>query len=76
VLEEYKAELSLRLKVKKVLQDFFLKDPRIYRTRCVGQQDWVSLRRHAAPLDWKEIEELVEGSYRLVAPKKGRNHDG
>jgi hypothetical protein len=30
---------------------------------------WVSLKVHAAPLDWKEIGELLAGSHQLVAAR-------
>lgn len=70
VLETYNGELSICVKVGKDMQPVFLKDSRFYRTPYVGQHGWVSLRVRAAKLDWKEIRELVEGSYRLIAPKR------
>ena len=72
VLEEYKGELGIALKVEHSLQSLFLKDPRFFLTPYIGKQGWVTLRIHAAPLNWKEIDELVKGSYRLVAPKTER----
>ena len=65
VLEEYKGELGIALKVEKVLQSVFLNDERFFLTPYSGKHGWVTLRIHAAPLDWKEIRALVEGSYRL-----------
>lgn len=35
----------------------------------VGTRGWVGIRLHAKT-DWTEIAELVEESYRMVAPKK------
>jgi len=70
VLEEYKGELTLCFKVGKDMQGAFLKDPRFFITPYVGRYGWVSLRVHAAPLDWNEIAELTCGSFRLIAPKK------
>jgi predicted DNA-binding protein (MmcQ/YjbR family) len=70
VFEEYKGELGICMKVEKELQDIFLKDPRFFRTPYIGKHGWVTLRVHAARLNWKEVEELLEGSYRLIAPKK------
>ena len=67
VLEEYKGELSLCVKVEKPVQGVFLEDPRFYRTPYTGKHGWVSLKVHAAPLDWKEIGELLAGSHELVA---------
>jgi predicted DNA-binding protein (MmcQ/YjbR family) len=70
VLEEYKGELTLCFKVGKEVQGVFLKDARFFMTPYVGRYGWVSLRVRAAPLDWKEIAALAQGSYRLIAPKK------
>lgn len=70
VLEEYKGELGICLKVGTLLQGVFLDDPRFFRTPYIGKHGWVTLRVHAAPLDWSEILELVKGSYDLVAPAK------
>ena len=68
-VEEYKGELGICLKVGTLLQGVFLEDPRFFRTPYIGKHGWVTLRVHAAPLDWNEIRELVKGSYQLVAPK-------
>ena len=69
VLEEYKGDLSLCIKVEKAVQDIFLADVRFYRTPYIGKHGWVSLKIHAAPLDWHEITELLTGSNRLVAQR-------
>lgn len=70
VIEEYKGELTLCFKVGKDMQGVFLKDARFFPTPYVGRYGWVSLRVHAAPLDWNEVAELARGSYRLIAPVK------
>jgi predicted DNA-binding protein (MmcQ/YjbR family) len=70
VLDEYKGELSICVNVGKTLQGVFLDDPRFYLTPYVGKHGWVSLKVHAAPLDWVEIGELLKGSYQLVQSKK------
>jgi predicted DNA-binding protein (MmcQ/YjbR family) len=70
VLEEYKGELGICVKVGTLLQGVFLDDPRFFRTPYIGKHGWVTLRVHAARLKWSEIRELVQGSYDLVAPKK------
>jgi predicted DNA-binding protein (MmcQ/YjbR family) len=72
VLEEYKGELGIALKVGKVMQGVFLKDPRFFLTPYAGQHGWVTLRVHAAPLNWEEVRGLLEGSYHLVSEKKAR----
>jgi predicted DNA-binding protein (MmcQ/YjbR family) len=72
VLEEYKGELSICIKVGKNLQGVFLTDPRFYLTPYVGKHGWVSLKVYTAPLDWVEINELLMGSHELVNGKSGR----
>jgi predicted DNA-binding protein (MmcQ/YjbR family) len=63
VLEEYRGDLSLCVKVGLDVQAVFLKDPRFYLTPYIGKQGWVSLKVHAAPIDWSEIGGLLEGSH-------------
>ena len=67
VLEEYGGELSLCVKVGLDVQGVFLKDSRFYRTPYTGHQGWISLKVHAAPLDWEEIGELLTGSHQLMS---------
>jgi len=66
VLEEYRGELSLCVKVGLDVQGVFLEDPRYYLTPYTGRLGWISLKVHAAPLDWNEISELLAGSYQLM----------
>ena len=70
VLEEYKGELGICVKVEKELQGIFLDDPRFFRTPYAGKHGWVTLRVHAARLNWTEIKQLVKGSYLLACPKR------
>jgi len=70
VFEQYKGEFGLALKVEKELQQVFLKDPRFYLTPYAGKHGWVTLRMETKPPDWKEVREMVRGSYRLIAPSK------
>ena len=71
VLETYKNELSICVRVGKTLQGMFEADPRFYRTPYIGKHGWVSLKVHAAPLNWAEIKSLVKQSRELVlSPKK------
>jgi predicted DNA-binding protein (MmcQ/YjbR family) len=67
VLEEYKGELGLAMRVEKELQGVFLKDPRFYLTPYIGKKGWVTLRMENSPVDWKEVREMLKGSHRLVA---------
>ena len=69
-VEEYKGELGICVKVGTLLQGIFLDDPRFFRTPYIGKHGWVTLRVHAAPLNWTEIRGLVKGSYQMVAAKK------
>ena len=57
---------TIAIKVAKAEQPMFLKDPRFIRTPYIGQHGWVSLKA-TGRLHWEEVEELVKGSYRLVA---------
>jgi predicted DNA-binding protein (MmcQ/YjbR family) len=71
-LEEFKGELGIAVKVGKLVQDLFLKEPRFFPTPYAGKHGWVTLRVHAAPLNWQEIRELLEGSYHMVSEKRTR----
>jgi predicted DNA-binding protein (MmcQ/YjbR family) len=66
VMEEYKGQQAIAVKVGLPVQAAFLKDERFYKTPHTGAQGWVSLRT-AGNLDWHEVAELVKGSYRLMA---------
>jgi len=75
VLEEYKGELGICVKVEQELQRLFLDDPRFFRTPYIGRHGWVTLRVYATRLNWSEVKDLVKGSYLLVrqrAAKKRR----
>ncbi len=45
-------------------------DPRLYSPPYWGPSGWLELEFDAAPVDWDEVAELVEGSYRQVALKR------
>lgn len=70
VLEEYKRELGICVKVGTLLQGVFLDDPRFFPAPYIGKHGWVTLRVYAGRLNWREVRDLVKGSYELVAPKK------
>jgi predicted DNA-binding protein (MmcQ/YjbR family) len=72
VLEEYRGELSICVKVGLEVQGAFLEDPRYYLTPYSGKHGWVSLRVHAAPLNWKEIAGILAVSHQLVNQPKRR----
>lgn len=69
VLEEYRGELCIVLKVGKPMLAVFVEDPRFFAAPYIGKHGWVSMRT-AAKINWSEVKELVSGSYRLVAPKR------
>jgi predicted DNA-binding protein (MmcQ/YjbR family) len=73
VLEEYRGELSICVKVGLEVQGVFLEDSRFYLTPYTGRMGWISLKVHAAVLDWKEIGGLLEGSYRLMGKKRKKS---
>jgi predicted DNA-binding protein (MmcQ/YjbR family) len=60
---------TIAVKVSKTEQPMFLEDPRFIRTPYIGQHGWVSLNA-TGRLNWEEVEELVKGSYRLVAGRR------
>jgi predicted DNA-binding protein (MmcQ/YjbR family) len=70
VLEEYRGELSICVKVGLAVQGAFLEDPRYYLTPYTGRLGWISLKVHAAPLNWTEIGELLAGSHQLLSEAK------
>jgi predicted DNA-binding protein (MmcQ/YjbR family) len=72
VLEEYKGELGICVKVEQELQGLFLDDPRFFRTPYVGKFGWVTLRVCAARLKWSEVKDLIKGSYLLVRPRAAK----
>ena len=45
---------------------------RFYMPAYVGPRGWVALRLDRGQIDWEEVEELLKGSYRLLAPKRLR----
>jgi predicted DNA-binding protein (MmcQ/YjbR family) len=45
-------------------------DNRFYVPAYLGPSGWLGLDLTADDVDWAEVRELVDASYRLVAPKK------
>lgn len=45
-------------------------DERFYAPPYYGPGGWLALDLDAGPVDWDEVDELVEGSYRQVALKR------
>ena len=42
---------------------------RFYLPAYIGPKGWIALRLDKGTVDWDEVSELVEGSYRLIASK-------
>jgi predicted DNA-binding protein (MmcQ/YjbR family) len=69
-------ELFLVFKVGRPQQRLYLSDPRFCRAAYRARYGWVSLLLSAAAkINWPEVRELVEGSYREMAPKRARRSD-
>jgi predicted DNA-binding protein (MmcQ/YjbR family) len=47
-------------------------DPRFSIAKYVGKHGWISMRLGAQTVDWNEVDALIRGSYRLIAPSKLR----
>lgn len=47
-----------------------VEDPRVYVPPYFGPSGWLALDLGAAPVEWDEIAELVESSYRQVALRR------
>ena len=46
-------------------------DPaRFYMPAYIGPRGWVGLRLDLGTIDWDEVEDLVTGSYRMIAPRR------
>jgi len=43
---------------------------RFYLPAYIGPRGWVALRLDVGEPDWGEVTELIQGSYRLTAPKR------
>jgi len=43
---------------------------RYYLPAYIGPRGWVALRLNVSKIDWKEVRELLLGSYLLTAPKR------
>jgi predicted DNA-binding protein (MmcQ/YjbR family) len=43
---------------------------RFYLPAYIGPKGWVALRLDIGKVDWEEVAELVDASYRQIAPKR------
>jgi predicted DNA-binding protein (MmcQ/YjbR family) len=68
VFERYRGEDTICFKAALDDQALIVLDPRFFVAPYVGKHGWTSMRT-AGGVDWKEVEDLVRESHRLVAPK-------
>jgi predicted DNA-binding protein (MmcQ/YjbR family) len=61
---------SMLVKVDESDRKALQQDSRFYYPAYMGPHGWLGLDFTAADVDWDEVRELVDASYRLVAPKK------
>jgi predicted DNA-binding protein (MmcQ/YjbR family) len=61
---------SLLVKVDETDRSAVAQDTRFFFPAYLGPAGWLGLDFTAAKIDWAEVTELVDASYRLVAPKK------
>jgi predicted DNA-binding protein (MmcQ/YjbR family) len=61
---------SILVKVDESDRKAFEQDTRFYYPAYMGPSGWLGLDLTAAQVDWNEVRELVDASYRLVAPRK------
>ena len=64
----FPGEASMTVKVPKDALIGLLDDPRFALAPYVGRFGWLTMQL-VEPVDWIEVESLVRGSYRLIAPK-------
>jgi predicted DNA-binding protein (MmcQ/YjbR family) len=69
VFENYRGEDTICFKASREDQTLLVLDPRFFVAPYVGQHGWTSMRVGAG-LDWREVTDLVQQSYRLVATGK------
>ena len=61
---------SVLVKVDEADRPALEQDDRFYYPVYMGPSGWLGLDLTAGRVDWEEVRELVDASYRLVAPRK------
>ena len=61
---------SLLVKVDESERAALQQDRRFYFPAYLGPSGWLGLDLTAAAVDWDEVTELLDASFRLVAPKR------
>jgi predicted DNA-binding protein (MmcQ/YjbR family) len=70
VLDSYKGTRCLAFKVTLEEQDLLCQQERFFVAPYTGKNGWTCLRLDGKKVDWKEVRQLLERSYRLVALKR------
>ncbi|AKJ06623.1 putative DNA-binding protein (MmcQ/YjbR family) [Archangium gephyra] len=70
VLDSYKGTRCLAFKVTPEEQDLLCQQERFFVAPYTGKSGWTCLRLDGKKVDWKEVRQLLERSYRLVALKR------
>lgn len=65
---EHEGAPSIGCKQSHADQAVLTEDPRFYVAPYVGRHGWIGIR--IAKVPWSTVAELVETSYRLIAPKR------
>jgi len=68
VFENYRGEDTICVKATHEDQALLVLDPRFFVAPYVGKHGWTSMRTGGG-VDFREVEELVRESFRLVAPR-------
>jgi predicted DNA-binding protein (MmcQ/YjbR family) len=61
---------ALLIKVDDSEREALQQDPRFFYPAYLGPYGWLGLDFDAAKVDWDEVKELVDASYRLQAPAR------
>ena len=65
---EHEGEPSIGCKQTRPDQAVLVEDPRFFVAPYVGRHGWIGIR--IRKVDWPFVADLVEKSYRLIAPKR------
>jgi predicted DNA-binding protein (MmcQ/YjbR family) len=69
VFEKYRGEDTVCFKASLADQALLVLDPRFFVAPYVGKHGWTSMRVGSG-VDWRELEDVVRESWRLVATKR------
>jgi hypothetical protein len=61
---------SILVKVDESERKALQQDERFYYPAYMGPSGWLGLDLTAAKVDWDEVTELIDASFRIVAPKR------